>query len=220
MRNISTPMIGRRVALSGLVATATTVLVSSRISVAQNAAAATPRQTEGPFYPVSWTGDIDNDLVVVQGEAAKALGQIAHIEGRVMDVVGNPIAGAKIEIWQCDANGVYRHPRDERGGRRRDGGFQGRGRTVSDDKGRYSFRTIKPVTYPGRTPHIHFRVDPVRGAALITQLYVFGEKQNERDGVLNGIRDTRQRDSVIVKFDAAAGLEAGAVAARFDLVIG
>lgn len=220
MTYIATPWIGRRTLLTGIGAAATGLAAPRRPLVAQEKRLVTPRQTEGPFYPTSWSGDADNDLVVVEGEAAKALGQVTHVEGRVLDLAGQPIAGAVVEIWQCDAKGIYRHPNDERGTRKVDRGFQGRGRTVTDTAGRYTFRTIKPVAYPGRTPHIHFKVVRPGAAAFVTQLYVFGEKQNERDGVLNGIRDARQRDSVIARFDAADGKEPGALAATFDLVLG
>ncbi len=181
---------------------------------------ATPRQTEGPFYPREWRGDIDNDLVVVQGEAAHALGQVVHVEGRVLALSGEPLAGATVEIWQCDSHGIYRHPNDEGPGRRHDSGFQGRGRTVADVGGRYRFRTIRPVAYGPRTPHIHFKVMPPGGRALITQMYVLGEPLNARDGVLNAIKDRRQRDSVIVRLDAADRIEPGALLATFDIVLG
>jgi protocatechuate 3,4-dioxygenase beta subunit len=187
---------------------------------AQAALIASPRQTEGPFYPRDWAGDADSDLVVVVGEAARAMGQVVYIEGRVLDILGTPLAETEVEIWQCDAQGVYRHPRDEEPGRRRDPGFQGRGRTIADAAGKYRFRTIRPVPYGGRTPHIHFRVQPPNGAALITQMYVFGEKRNSADFVLNSISDPRQRASVIVRLDPADGLEPGALAATFDIVIG
>ena len=96
----------------------------------------TPAQTEGPFYPTDWGGDVDNDLVRVIGEAAQAQGQITHILGRVLDTSGAPIPGAAIEIWQCDATGIYRHPRDTHWFRKRDGSFQGRGRATADAQGR------------------------------------------------------------------------------------
>ena len=70
----------------------------------------TPGQTEGPFYPVSFPADMDNDLVRVQGRAAGAMGQVTHIAGRVLDKRGEPVRGATVEIWQCDANGIYHHP--------------------------------------------------------------------------------------------------------------
>ncbi len=219
MALIETPWIGRRAVITQVAATAAVVLVPSAPGIAQQGRIATPRQTEGPYYPVAWSGDVDNDLVVVRGEAAKAIGQIAYVDGKVLDLSGNPIAGANVEIWQCDARGVYRHPRDESPTRRRDAGFQGHGRTKTDNTGRYSFRTIRPATYPGRTPHIHFKVERPGAARLVTQLYVFGEPQNERDGVLNAIRDPRQRDSVIARFDPADGREPGALAATFDIVV-
>jgi protocatechuate 3,4-dioxygenase, beta subunit len=219
MALVATPWIGRRQIIIGLAAAASALPIPSGVG-AQAKLVATPRQTEGPFYPVEWAGDVDNDLVVVKGEAAKALGQVLHVEGRVLDLSGRPIAGTAVEIWQCDTNGVYRHPDDEGGGRRRDAAFQGRGRTLADAAGRYRFRTIRPVPYGWRTPHIHFKVEPPDGRALITQMYVFGEAQNVRDSVLNAIRDPRQRDTVIVRLEPAERLEAGALAAAFDIVLG
>lgn len=217
---VATPPIGRRDTLIGLSALAAAKLLPSAAALAQARLAATPRQTEGPFYPKDWQGDIDNDLVAVRGEAARALGQIVHIEGRVLELSGQPVAGATVEIWQCDAKGIYRHPADEGGARRRDGGFQGRGRALTDGSGRYRFRTIRPVAYATRTPHIHFKVALPAGRALVTQMYVFGEPLNQRDFVLNRIRDPRQRDSVIVKLQPADRLEAGALAGSFDIVVG
>lgn len=217
---IATPWIGRRDILIGLSALTTATLLPSTRGHAQTRLPATPRQTEGPFYPRDWQGDIDNDLVTVQGEAAKAVGQVVHIQGRVLDLSGQPVAGAAVEIWQCDAQGIYRHPSDEGGGRKRDGGFQGRGRTLADSTGQYRFRTIRPVAYSSRTPHIHFKVALPSGRALVTQMYVFGEPLNQRDFLLNNIRDTRQRNSVIVRLDQADRLEAGALAGTFDIVVG
>src|SRR5215813_7375171 len=101
----------------------------------------TPGQTEGPFYPVSFPADMDADLVLVKGQAALAMGQIAHVSGRVLDHRGEMVRGAIVEIWQCDANGIYNHPRAP-GHARHDRGFQGYGRTQVDAVGRYAFRTI------------------------------------------------------------------------------
>ena len=216
----TTPWIGRRTLLAGVSTAAISSALFGSAGLAQDRLTRTPRQTEGPFYPLDWSGDTDNDLVVVNGEAAKAMGQIVHVNGRVLGVSGEPIANALVEIWQCDANGIYRHPRDVTGMRHRDAGFQGRGRVRTDVAGQYSFRTIRPVAYPGRTPHIHFKVLPPDRGALITQMYVLGEKLNERDGVLNGLRDPRQRDSVIVRLDPADRIEGGALAGTFNIVLG
>ena len=214
-----TPFIGRREVAVGLSAAAAALVVPLPGGLAQSGLVATPQQTTGPFYPVDWTGDADHDLVRVKGEAARAMGEVVHVRGRVLGMAGQPLGGAAVEIWQCDAEGVYRHPRDETGGRSHDAAFQGRGRTTTDAQGRYGFRTIRPVPYGWRTPHIHFKVEPADRATLITQMYVFGEPRNERDGLLNSIRDRRQRDSVIVRLEPADGIEAGALAAQFDIVI-
>ncbi|HEX2337584.1 MAG TPA: protocatechuate 3,4-dioxygenase [Hyphomicrobiaceae bacterium] len=219
MTHVKTPWLGRRTVITGMSISATALLLPAA-SLAQVKLIATPRQTEGPFYPVEWNGDVDADLVQVRGEAAQAMGQIAHVGGRIIDVSSQPIAGAIVEIWQCDANGIYRHPHDGGGARSRDRRFQGRGRAISDASGRYSFRTIRPVAYPGRAPHIHFKVVLPDRRVLVTQMYIFGEAQNERDGVLNSIRDQRQRDRVVVRLVAADGIEARALTGTFDIVVG
>lgn len=219
MTTIITPAIGRRHVVRGITAVAATALLGSTPGDAAGALVATPRQTEGPFYPRDWSGDIDNDLVIVKGEAAKALGEITHVTGRVLDAAGNPVRGTVVEIWQCDANGVYRHPSDEGARRKRDAGFQSRGRTPTAADGSYAFRTIRPVAYPGRTPHIHFAIQAPDRPPLITQMYVAGEPQNERDFILQSIRDVRQRDSVIVRLEKADRLEPGALTGTFDIVL-
>ncbi len=225
MSRILTPQIGRRPVVRGLAAVAATALVPGAVrpfvggALAATERVPTPAQTEGPFYPTDWGGDTDNDLVRVVGEAAQAQGQITHILGRVLDISGNPIPSAAIEIWQCDATGIYRHPRDTHWFRQRDAGFQGRGRATADARGAYTFRTIKPVAYPGRTPHIHFAITAPGQAPLITQMYVAGEAQNARDGILNGIAEPRQRDSVIVRLEAGDRLEAQALVGTFDIVL-
>ncbi|HYG86895.1 MAG TPA: protocatechuate 3,4-dioxygenase [Azospirillum sp.] len=178
----------------------------------------TPGQTEGPFYPVTLPADADNDLVRVEGAAARAQGTIAHIGGRILDRAGRPVPGAVIEIWQCDANGHYRHPRAPRH-QLFDGGFQGYGQTAVDREGAYRFRTIKPVPYPGRTPHIHVAVIVPGTGRFVTQMYVEGEPLNERDGLLNSIRDPRARRSVIIPLAPADTIEAGAVGGTFDIVL-
>lgn len=218
MTRLPTPAIGRRVVVSGLASTAAAlVLPRSRGLASQGAFVSTPAQTTGPFYPVDWLGDTDNDLVRVFGEPAQALGQITHVAGRVLDMSGAPISGASIEIWQCDSNGRYRHPDDRHAGLR-DAGFQGRGRTVTSADGSYSFRTIRPVAYGSRTPHIHFAIN-TPASRLVTQMYIAGEPLNEKDFLLNRIRDPRQRESVLVRFEPADRLEPRAIAGTFDIVM-
>ena len=179
----------------------------------------TPEQTEGPFYPAGFPADIDNDLVRVSGQAAQAMGQVLHLQGRVIDLSGGARGGAMIEIWQCDVQGIYDHPRQP-GRDRRDAAFQGYGRMLVDSEGRYSFRTLKPVAYPGRTPHIHLKVATGDGRMLTSQFYVAGDPQNERDGVFRrAARSPGQRERVEMKLEPASGLEPGAVAATMDIVI-
>src|ERR1700748_3124119 len=118
---------------------------------------ATPQQTQGPFYPTAFPTDMDNDLVQVRGQAAQAMGTVLHLEGRVLDLHGQPLEGALVEIWQCDAQGLYDHSRQPgRGGRVC--ACRGYGRMLAAADSRSSFRALKPVAYPGRSPHIHFKV--------------------------------------------------------------
>lgn len=179
----------------------------------------TPRQTAGPFYPLEIPLDSDNDLVSVKGHKRRAQGIISHVMGRVLDDRGRPVGGARVEIWQCDALGHYHHPHD-RGGRGVDPGFQGYGAMVVGDDAGYRFRTIKPVPYPGRTPHIHFAVAGPGFERLVTQMYIEGHPLNARDFVLDRIRDPRARKSVLVPFTPAPEIEPGALVAKFDIVLG
>jgi protocatechuate 3,4-dioxygenase beta subunit len=201
-------------------ATGSLALMGGAGRAAWAALAPTPRQTAGPFYPRSLPLDSDNDLVRVAGHERPASGVVTHVLGRVLDANGRPVAGARVEIWQCDSHGRYHHVEDRSAGVPPDPDFQGYGATVTAADGGYRFRTIRPVAYPGRTPHIHFIVTPPRGAALTTQMYVAGEGRNDHDPVLAQIRDPAARARVIVPLAPAPELEAGALAARFDIVLG
>jgi protocatechuate 3,4-dioxygenase, beta subunit len=137
----------------------------------------------------------------------------------VLDTDGRAIANARIEIWQCDSRGHYHHV-DDGDARQLDPDFQGYGKTVSAGDGGYRFRTIRPVPYPGRTPHIHVAVATASGRHLVTQMYVAGEALNDRDPVLSQIRDPAARAAVIVPLAATAQFEPGALAGTLDIVIG
>ena len=129
------------------------------------------------------------------------------------------IACAVVEIWQCDNKGVYLHSRDAaRGGNDRN--FQGFGRFLTGSTGEYYFRTIKPVPYPGRTPHIHYKIKAGGKDVLVTQCYNRNHPQNEKDGVLRGIRDPRAKESVMVDFTPIKASKIGELAAKFDVVLG
>ena len=182
----------------------------------------TPSQTEGPFYPNHLPLDTDNDLIVVNDALTPAIGEITHLSGRVLDAAGKPLRNVLVEIWQVDGNGVYLHSGDRFGQREanRDANFQGFGRFLTGSAGEYYFRTVKPVPYPGRTPHIHFKLKRSGQSDFTTQCYVKGHPQNERDGVYRDIRDARARDSVTIDFASLPDSKLGELAARFDIVMG
>src|SRR5207237_4735805 len=118
----------------------------------------TPAQTEGPFYPDKLPLDTDNDLLIVNDAITPAVGKITHLTGKVLDLKGNPVRNALVEIWQCDANGVYLHTADsDKKKDKQDKNFQGFGRFLTGSTGEYYFRTIKPVPYVPRTSHIHVK---------------------------------------------------------------
>jgi protocatechuate 3,4-dioxygenase beta subunit len=206
---------GRRFVLAGLAASAA---AGGLLRPAAAALLPTPRQTKGPFYPLSLPLDSDNDLVRVSGETRSAAGIVTHVAGRVLDRNGRTVAGARVEIWQCDANGRYRHPGDHNPAPA-DTAFQGYGQTRTDADGAYRFRTIKPVPYPGRTAHIHFLISGQGFEPLVTQMYVAGEPGNASDGILSRI-DAAARELVIVALAPAPGIEAGALVGAFDVVLG
>jgi protocatechuate 3,4-dioxygenase, beta subunit len=164
----------------------------------------TPSQTEGPFYPVSLPADTDHDLLR-NGSLRYAGGQPAWVDGSVTDLQGKPVAGAQVEIWQCDEKGHYHHPGD---GGKADPSFQGFGRMTVDADGRYRFRTIKPVAYSGRTPHIHVKVKLAGRELLTTQLYVQGDPGNERDFLWRNL-GAEARSAITVPFRSGSdGLQA------------
>jgi protocatechuate 3,4-dioxygenase, beta subunit len=181
----------------------------------------TPPSTEGPFYPDKMPLDTDNDLIVLSDRITPAIGAITHLSGQVVDIKGNPIPNALVEIWQCDSNGVYLHTgSSDKNKDKQDKDFQGYGRFLTDRKGRYYFRTIKPSPYVGRTPHIHFAVSKGEKRILTTQMYVKGDPGNPADGLLKQITDPNQLASVMIDFRPVKDSQAGELRARFDIVIG
>ena len=179
----------------------------------------TPKQTEGPFYPDKLPLDTDNDLLVINDGISPAVGEVSYVSGRILGPDGAPIRNAVVEIWQCDANGAYLHSRTGNADKQ-DKNFQGFGRFVTGKDGGYLFRTIKPVPYPGRTPHIHYAVKMKGREKWTTQCYVKGHPGNEKDGIWRGIRDEKQRAAVTVDFAPLADAKAGELAANFDIVMG
>lgn len=164
----------------------------------------TPSQTEGPFYPVALPKDSDFDLLR-NGEQIYPKGQIAWIEGNIKDLSGKPVAGAQVEIWQCDHDGHYHHPGD---GGKADRRFQGFGRVMVGSDGSYRFRTLRPAAYAGRTPHIHFKVKMATKELLTTQLYVAGDAGNARDFLWRSLNESDQSALTVSFLPGSDGLKA------------
>ena len=212
------PMIPRRRLLEILAGCAAQLSLSGTARPA--ALPATPAQTAGPFYPLAFPADSDNDLVQIAGHGSTAKGTVAFVTGHILDPTGRPVSGARVEIWQCDANGRYHFVHNSRADRPADeiSKVMARRRrmrlvaTVSSQ--------IRPVPYPGRTPHIHFAVSGAEFPRFATQMYVAGEPLNDHDGVLMGIRDPAVRSRLIVPLRPAPETETGALAGTFDIVLG
>jgi protocatechuate 3,4-dioxygenase beta subunit len=173
--------------------------------------------TDGPFYPPrAWreagprAGDWDADLTRVEraGRAAVARGEHLALEAVVVDTRGRVIDGAEVEIWQCDAMAVYHHPRVSMEAGRFDEGFQGFGAARSDREGGLRFRTIKPVPYPGRTPHIHVKLRHASFGEFSSQLFVAGDPGNARDFLWRAVPDADRSalEMTLERMPAGSGL--------------
>lgn len=180
---------------------------------------ATATQTEGPFYPNKLPLDTDNDLLVINDAITPAVGEITHLTGRVRDIKGQPLRNAFVEIWQVDNNAVYLHTGDKTNRANQDTNFQGYGRFLTDSKGNYYFRTIKPVAYPGRTPHIHIAISKSGKRILTTQLYIKGHPGNAQDGPLRPLSAAAKK-TVMGEFRPMPDSKIGELAVNFDIVVG
>jgi protocatechuate 3,4-dioxygenase, beta subunit len=179
----------------------------------------TAAQTEGPFYPNHLPLDTDNDLIIINDGITPAVGEITHVTGRILDATGKPIRNALVEIWQCDKNGAYLHT-GTTNAERRDKNFQGFGRFLTGSTGEYYFRTIKPVPYPGRTPHIHYMVKMKGRDKFTTQLYIKGDPGNAKDQVLKAVTHPKARESLMSDFLPIKGSKTGDLSAKFDIILG
>jgi protocatechuate 3,4-dioxygenase, beta subunit len=194
----------------------------SKISMSGNTGtfASTPPQILGPFYPVTDHPDLTADLARPTGSAAEAQGQLIYVSGRVLARSGEPVSRACIDIWQANAAGKYRHPSDTNPAPL-DPNFKGFARITTDAAGRYSFRTIKPGSYPTpegdvRPPHIHLTIEG-RFDRLVTQLYFAGEAGNLTDRWLNAAPHPERL--IITLHQPASYLQSDALLASFDIVL-
>lgn len=209
----------RRGFLCGAGLTAAALLFQTRGLFAEQLTA-TPQLTEGPFYPDKLPLDTDNDLIIINDSVTPAVGEITHLSGRILTPTGASVRNAVVEIWQVDNHGVYLHSRDMNGGGKRDANFQGYGRFLTDSSGAYYFRTIKPVPYPGRTPHIHFGISKNGRRIYTTQMMINGHPQNDGDGVFESGGDALARETLLVDFKPLPGSRIGELTAEFDIVLG
>jgi len=164
---------------------------SVRPVLAQTPLKKTPEQVLGPFYPVLRTVDRGTDLTAIAGKPGRAQGQVIHLMGRILNLRGEPVSGARVEIWQANTHGRYVHPGDTNPAPL-DPSFEGYGKQLTDAEGRFRFRTIKPGAYPTgvgdwiRPPHIHFDVSGQINR-LVTQMYFEGDALNDKDKIRQSV---------------------------------
>lgn len=181
-----------------------------------------PQLTEGPFYPDELPLDQDNDLLIINDKITPAVGEITHLSGRILSRTGEPVKDATIEIWQCDANAVYIHTSDSGSkASQQDKNFQGFGRFTTASTGQYKFRTIKPVSYPGRPgAHIHIKVKKGDRELLTTQLLIRGFAGNARDNIFGSARDLVDRELIQADWVPVKGAKVPEWTANFDIILG
>lgn len=168
----------------------------------------TPEDDWGPFYPPDWSGEIDPDLSRFGGRRAEGL--LLRLRGTVRNASGNLLADAVVELWQTDARGRYRHPGVPE--HLRDPGFQGFGRTQTDDRGRYEFLTVVPGRYGSRPPHLHIRVARPGLREWVSQIYFQGDNREASPGSL--FPPGREQLTVLARAEGD-----GVLAARFDIAL-
>jgi protocatechuate 3,4-dioxygenase beta subunit len=186
---------------------------------------ATASQTRGPYYPTHDRPDEDPDLTQVKGRPGRATGDIVYVRGTVLDEACKPVAGALVEIWQANSWGRYDHERDAGNPRPLDPNFQSWAEMLTDQDGRFRFKTIKPGAYPAddsgwiRPPHIHFRVSRRGYHELVTQMYFAGEPLNERDRIREALDPENRERATVALQPAGAESEGGARLGVFDLTL-
>jgi len=178
----------------------------------------TPAVGFGPFYPDHLPLDTDNDLILINDSLTPAIGEITYVSGRILGPSGEPIRNAMVEIWEADSNGIYIHSKSGGDKSRADKNFQGYGRFLTGGSGEYLFRTIKPVPYPGRTPHIHVKLRHPAFGEVTSQLFVAGEARNASDFLWQGL-DADERNEVELRLQKPAAGEPVAWVAERDLLV-
>ena len=180
--------------------------------------AVTPRQELGPFSTMKFRtqADHDIDLTQITGQTGTAMGGVMIVHGKILDTNCQPIAGAIVEIWQANHHGKYRHEYDDSGAS--DPNFQGWAQAVTNEKGEYRFKTIKPGLYGRRARHIHYKVSKRGYHELVTQLYFDGEERNKTDGILNSFTHDEQM-RLMGKVDPKAAMPTYEFSINLDRVL-
>jgi protocatechuate 3,4-dioxygenase beta subunit len=176
----------------------------------------TPAVGFGPFYPDHLPLDTDNDLILINDSLTPAVGEITYVSGRILSPSGAPIRNAMVEIWEADTNGIYIHSKSGGDKSHADKNFQGYGRFLTGESGEYLFRTIKPVAYTGRCPHIHFAVSLKGHDKWTTELHIKGDPKNDSDGVT---RHVQNPELLCAEFVPLPGAKAGELSAKHDIVM-
>ena len=171
-------------------------LAASKAATAATDLKPTPTQMLGPFYPIERLAEEDADLTWIKGHTKRAEGTVIQVRGRVLDRYGNPVSGARLEIWQCNSLGRYAHANDV-ATTPLDPNFQGYASIQTSAKGEWQITTIKPAAYDSpigrRTPHIHFDVQG-KSHRLITQMYFSDDDaSNSKDGLYRELGDSAER---------------------------
>jgi protocatechuate 3,4-dioxygenase beta subunit len=194
-------------------------LFSTKLASAEDALPRTPGQILGPFYPVGELSQ-NSDLTRLPGRPGRAEGQVLNVMGRVLNLSGEPVRIAKIEVWQANTYGRYTHPSDPNSAPL-DPNFEGAPILTTDSEGRYRFKTIKPAAYPSgpnmmRPAHIHFQVTG-RQDKLVTQMYFEYDPYNEKDPFLNS---AGRKELLITKLQAPSPeFETDSKMVIFDIVL-
>jgi protocatechuate 3,4-dioxygenase beta subunit len=180
----------------------------------------------GPVFGHSKIGPLDNDLIRNYAQTGEAIGQRIIVYGRVLDENDRPVPGALVEFWQANAGGRYRHKKETYLAAI-DPNFGGCGRMITDEEGRYWFRTIKPGAYPWpngvndwRPAHIHFSVfGHAFAQRLITQMYFEGDPMIWQDPIAMTVPDRAAVEQLIAALDRQNTLPVDSLAYKFDVVL-
>jgi protocatechuate 3,4-dioxygenase, beta subunit len=215
--------LGRRdILLMSAVLAGSGVVASPRLGAAEAVLQRTPDQILGPFYSLSELPQTA-DLTKVSGRSGRAEGQVLNVMGRVLNLAGEPVRDAKVEVWQANAHGRYTHPSDPNPAPL-DPNFEGAAVLTTDSEGRYRFKTIKPAAYPAgpnrmRPAHIHFQVSG-RQDKIVTQMYFDGDPYNDADPFLSSVGRAERKELLVRKLqEPSPELEAGSKTVIFDLVL-